>query len=335
MGTEIIFKSYGKIGQYRNIIKHVQLKTDFVGLDENDDPIYKSQRKPTLTFRGTVKTHGTNAGVVFNHGEVQAQARKGLITIGKDNAGFAFFVESHRELFSEIFSSLEYDEAVIFGEWVGKGIQNGVGVSELSKRFIIFDILANDGGEWLWLPEKAILPIHGDNICNVYQFETYSLDIDFDNPQAVQNQLRDITNAVEAQCPIAHHFGADGIGEGVVWKYSDKKYGRMLFKVKGEKHSVTKVKKLAAVDEEKLASVNEFVEYAITDNRLEQIYDTVFIKAGVEPDREHTGDFLRAFIKDIMSEEVDVLSKNGLEPKEVNGTISRKAREWFFAKMDS
>lgn len=331
----MIFKSYGKIGQYRNIIKHVQLKTDFVGLDENDDPIYKSQRRPTLEFRGTIKTHGTNAGVVYNHGEVQAQSRKSLITIEKDNAGFAFFVRAHKQEFLNIFRSLDYEEAVIFGEWVGKGIQKGVGISELTKRFIAFDVMVKDGEGWVWLPESEVMSVMDDasDIYNVYQFETYSLEIDFDNPQAVQNKLRDITNAVEARCPIAHHFGADGIGEGVVWKYSDEKYGRMLFKVKGEKHSVTKVKKLAAVDEEKLASVNEFVEYAVTENRLEQIYDAMFANPGINPDRSHTGDFLRAFIKDIMSEEVDVLSKNGLEPKEVNGTISRKAREWFFSMI--
>lgn len=40
--------------------------------------------------------------------------------------------------------------------------------------------------------------------------------------------------------------------------------------MKGEKHSASKVKTLAAVDPERLVNITEFVEYAVTENRLEQ-----------------------------------------------------------------
>ena len=47
-------------------------------------------------------------------------------------------------------------------------------------------------------------------------------------------------------------------------------------KVKGEKHSSSKVKKLASVDVEKLNSIKDFVDYAVTESRLEQVKNPWF-----------------------------------------------------------
>ena len=100
------------------------------------------------------------------------------------------------------------------------------------------------------------------------------------------------------------------------------------FKVKGDKHSVTKVKKLANVDIEKLTSIKEFVDYSVTENRFNQAIENVFGKE--ELDVKKMGDFIRWFVKDIASEEMDTMVENGLEPKDVNKYISTKVREMFF-----
>jgi hypothetical protein len=42
------------------------------------------------------------------------------------------------------------------------------------------------------------------------------MEIDFNMPQLVQNQLSEITIAVEEECPVAKAFGFSGIGEGIV-----------------------------------------------------------------------------------------------------------------------
>ena len=42
------------------------------------------------------------------------------------------------------------------------------------------------------------------------------------------------------------------------------------------------------------------------------------------------GDFIRWIVNDIISEEIDTMSSNGLEPKDVNKYISNKSREMFF-----
>ena len=47
-----------------------------------------------------------------------------------------------------------------------------------------------------------------------------------------------------------------------------------------------------------------------------------------------TGDVLRWIINDIMAEEMDVMTKNGLTPKDVNKHISTKARQIFFKEIE-
>ena len=56
--------SMPSIEQFRTVIANINRQYNFVGLDENGEAIYdQTLPKPVLTFNGTVKLHGTNAGV--------------------------------------------------------------------------------------------------------------------------------------------------------------------------------------------------------------------------------------------------------------------------------
>jgi hypothetical protein len=100
-------------------------------------------------------------------------------------------------------------------------------------------------------------------------------------------------------------------------------------KIKGEKHSSSKVKTLAAVDVDKLNSITEFIEYAVTDSRFKQALENTF--PNDEPiDVKKMGDLIRWVVNDVIKEESDTLVKNGLEPKDVNKYVSTKVREMFF-----
>ncbi len=100
--------SYPSIEQFRNIISTVNREANFVGLDENGDAIYDTSKpKPVLTFKGTVKLHGTNFGVSFNSLEgMWAQSRENIITPQSDNAGSAFFVETNKDAFQQLFTEV-------------------------------------------------------------------------------------------------------------------------------------------------------------------------------------------------------------------------------------
>lgn len=337
--------SFPSIDQFRNVVSNVNRRYNFVGLDENGEAIYdKSLNKPTLTFKGTVKLHGTNAGICFNNlSGIWAQSRSNIITPVSDNAGFAFFVENTKESFLKIFNKikdrsnidLDNNTISIYGEWAGGNIQKGVGISNIDKSFFIFGVKVTpfpknkeDIPVAYWIDYSG-LSDPDSKIYNIDDYKTYSIDIDFNMPALVQNKLAELTMNVEEECPVAKEFGFSGVGEGIVWTYTDENGESLRFKVKGEKHSSSKVKKLASVDVEKLESIQDFVDYAVTDSRFKQSIENVF------PNNEpisvnKLGEVIRWVIGDVIKEELDTLASNGLEPKDVNKHISTKVREKFF-----
>lgn len=336
---------FPSIEQFRTVVANVNRRYNFVGLDENGDAIYDpSLPKPVLTFKGTVKLHGTNAGVSFNESGYWAQSRENIITPEKDNAGFAFFVESKKEVFNKLFReiqentnvSYEHNTVTIYGEWCGGNIQKGVAITNLPKSFFIFGVKVTphtSSEEELKQKPAYWIPSHylnspEDNIYNIEDFQTWTLDIDFNMPQLVQNKLSELTIAVEEECPVGKAFGFSGIGEGIVWSCE---YQGVVhrFKVKGEKHSSSKVKTLANVDVEKIESIQKFVDYAVTESRFNQALENVF--PNEEPiDTKKLGDVIRWVVNDVIKEEMDTMVENKIEPKEVNKYLSSKVREMFF-----
>lgn len=336
---------FPEIVQFRQIIRQVTDQARYSGKDENGDAIFDASRVlPTLTFTGTVKLHGTNAGVTLTRdGDMYAQSRENVITTENDNAGFAFFVESNKENFKNLFSTLEFrdaDHITICGEWAGGNIQKGVAINGLPKMFVIFGVKMSYKDDeanvnyFLTDDETKHLKNVDERIYNILDFETYTIDIDFNDPKMIQNKLIELTLAVEAECPVGKVLGNVGTGEGIVWK-CDTEHGTIRFKVKGEKHSSSKVKKLAPVDTEKLNSIREFAEYSVTESRLEQAIEKVFTSVNEEIDIRKMGNFLRWITNDIIKEEMDTLKDNGLEPKEITKAVSNIARQWFLDKWNT
>jgi len=339
---------FPSIEQFRTVVSNVNRHFNFVGLDENGEAIYDpTLPKPTITFKGTVKLHGTNAGVSYNQNNgLWAQSRENIITIEKDNAGFAFFVESKKDVFFELMAQVmdkvfpwidpTKNTITIYGEWCGGNIQKGVGICNLPKSFFIFGVKVTPHTETeeelranpaYWV-DSTYLRDNDNGIYNIDDFPTYSMDIDFNMPQLVQNELSELTIAVEEECPVAKAFGFSGIGEGIVWSAEFKGVVHR-FKVKGEKHSSSKVKTLAAVNVEKLEGIQKFVDYAVSESRFNQAIENVF--PNDEPiDVRKMGDVIRWVVNDVIKEEMDTMVENQVEPKEVNKYISAKVREMFF-----
>lgn len=332
---------YPSIEQFRNVCKDMA-HAEFVGLDSDGNPVYdRNKPKPVVTFRGTVKLHGTNAGVGWDANGMFVQSRTQIITPESDNAGFASFVKEHQPAFANLFFQIGADQKVsdnitivIYGEWAGANIQKGVGITNLPKSFFIFDIcLIDNSGEEAKREWIDITPYRDvdNNIYNIEDYTTWELEIDFNNPALKQNDLIDITNSVENECPVAKAFGFSGVGEGVVWK-AFHNGNRYVFKVKGEKHSVSKVKTLANVDVDKVNSIVEFAEYAVTENRVNQAIENVFADEAI--DIRKMGDVIRWVISDIHKEESDTLVKNNLTDKDVNKYLSDRVRKIFTKQLD-
>ena len=329
--------SYPKIGQFRQVVRDICSSAKYVGQDEDDNPIFnESAIMPCVHFVGRVKIHGTNAGISYNHVHgYWAQSRNRVLSIESDNAGFAFFAKTvQREvtkklvnIASELGISLYDNTITVYGEWAGKGIQKGVAISGVEKALYTFGIKItpnNEDEKAYWLTVDFHMPLK--RIISIDVFQKFEIEIDFSNPDVAVDKLIKITEAVEKQCPVAFAMGSIGVGEGVVWTSHDNMH---RFKVKGEKHQSSRIKKLASVNIEQIESVKKFVEYAVTNSRFNQSLENIF-GIGSEIDIKKLGDIIRWVIDDIMEEEIDVMLESNLTTKMVGGEIAKSVKRKFF-----
>ena len=336
---------YPSTEQFRNIVKTINERSAFVGLDENGKAMYDpSIKKPVLKFKGTVKIHGTNAGVSYNnaHG-MWAQSKDNIITPEKDNYGFAFFAHSNEEYFIESLKSfaakhnidLDVNTITVYGEWAGESIQKGMGISNIPKSLFVFGVKVSKPGDEDFLSywiDPSDFPVDEDRrVYNIHDFETYEIEVDFNRPDVAQNQMIEIMTQVENECPVAKKFGHIGIGEGNVWSVEFKGH-TYRFKVKGEKHAgKTKVKTLKVVDSDRVNKIHEVANKVTPAWRLDQMLTAACgLGNGGNIDRSKLGDYLRLVINDVIKEESDIIAEAGLEPKDVNKYVSQIAREYFF-----
>lgn len=333
--------SFPHIEQFRNVVKEVKDKTFFAGKDENGNVIYdNSKTLPILTFKGTVKLHGTNHSfVIGRNGEFWTQSRERITTPEKDNNGSSIWTINRKDFFEnkakEIFEkNPNIDGICIFGEFAGKGVQAKVAISEIDKFFCIFGIKAIEGENTFWMEEElfAIFKNEEKRIFNINDFETFSIDIDFSFPEISINKMVEFVEKVENECPVGKAFGVSGIGEGIVWKAIENP--AFIFKTKGEKHQNSKVKKIIAVDTEEINNIKEFVENSCSENRLEQGI-TKLEEKGFEVEMKNIGVFIKWVVGDIMREERDTIENNKLDDKKIPKVITEKAKKWFISKMNS
>ena len=345
---------FPSIEQFRNVVRHVKTYAQYAGRDENGDAIIdQSKPIPTLKFRGTVKLHGTNAGIVYDvaSDSFTYQSRERELSLTQDNAGFMLAqMKNEHEWRRYAIRHVENDimdhhphgpdiaKVAIFGEWCGSGIQKGVALSQLSKMFVVFAVkLVYEDKTTRWLPiEDCHILDRELGIFSIAWFPTYEIDIDFNHPELAQNKMIDITKEVEKECPVGKYFGVSDIGEGVVWTCITEgwNYSDTWFKVKGEAHSVSKVRTLAAVDVEAIANLKAFVDSVATEARLEQGLDNL-VREQLKPlEMTSMGDFLRWVYNDIIKEEQDTIVANGIDPKKLGSAIANVARPWFVKKIN-
>lgn len=291
---------------------------------------------PTLDFTGTVKIHGTNAGMRIENSQsskVLPQGKDREISFQQDNAGFAAYCMTlPPQIVQELYKAFNPSGTgvlTIFGEWAGEGVQNGVGVSSLPKHFIIFSAHVDDR----YVVVNPNYSNHDYRIYNIYEIPTYSIKINFAEPGDIEAQLSKITLDVEAKCPWASYRGVDGIGEGVVWHLTDDPCDTTyIFKVKGPKHSVRKSNKdkLATIDVEKVSSIRECVDIILTENRMQQMIDVHQIE--IIP--QNFINFLKAVSFDCIKEESAVLYENNLLWKDIQPTVVQRCKEWYFKHFE-
>lgn len=223
-----------------------------------------------VTYRAKVKLHGTNAAVrIDRDGTVTAQSRTRDITPDDDNYGFAAWVESKADSFRWLDRRSSHDPdadaTIIFGEWVGPGVNSGCAVHQIAGK--VFATFHAQGAD-VFVEDMLTVCHHIDFIGPSY---TVNL-LDDASVAAFAAQVNEAVAVVEAEDPwVRANFGISGLGEGLVfYALGDVPDSVKMFKAKGEKHRVNKTKTAAGVDEETLTSRAAFCDKYVTDARVAQ-----------------------------------------------------------------
>lgn len=326
---------FSKIGAIYNVAKYVKYV--------NTDEAVPTEHKVTtpVSYRGTVKLHGTNSGVlVRGTGECVPQSRNRVLSVDNDNMGFAKFAAANESFIRGVaakvraYNDLPVDQdVVLYGEWIGPGVQSKVAITQLpEKQWVLFAaraVVSDEERPYLGI-DVSDLTGGSDAIHSIFDGPVYDLTIDFSDEksreQAVE-KVSELTQRVDAHCPWADRFGISGAGEGIVWMPQGMHWGKsdLMFKSKGEKHKVTKEKSSkVSMDPETVKSIEEFVEFAVTDNRLQQGVDHVR-EMGKPIDMSSTKHFLGWLGNDVRVECQDNLEASGLEWKQVARKVNDKA----------
>lgn len=318
---------------------------------------YPEHFSGTILFRGTVKLHGTNAGVrVGPDGDVQPQSRNRELFLGDDNFGFAEFAYSSERvaMFRDMAAAVlaaegtSAEPVTFYGEWCGPGVQGGVAIADLETRqFVLFairigDVVEDEPGRYS--PMFPILSHLGHGVHCVESPGAFSahLEVDLLSPAdcgSAADYLTELTEAVDKLCPWAKMFGHEGTGEGIVWKprQCDRHWGNtdLFFKTKGEKHKNKGAKKVR-IDQspETLATIDKFVGFAATPARLAQGVE-VMREMGIDISMKSTGDYLKWVANDVSTECAADLLASGLTWKSVAKGINHQALMFWKSEVSS
>lgn len=297
-----------------------------------------------VAYRSKVKLHGTNAGVqVHDDGTIIPQSRTTELTLENDNASFARWVMYNKEAWSVAKGH------IIYGEWIGPGIQKGVAVSEIPKKcFAVFAArIIGENAEHRpdalfvepdvltklvkGIPDTYVLPWHKDSTGADVGVEINWLAGNDDLEHEVKFINAHVMGVEENDPWVQATFGVKGTGEGLVFYPTSQEhlgltsFNNLVFKAKGEKHKNIKSSAPAQVNPEAAANVDQFVDMVLTEARLEQ-------GAAGNYDMKLVGKFLAWISTDVQKETQDELEASGLTWKDVSKAIATKARLWFIEK---
>jgi len=277
--------------------------------------LHRGQEVLEHTVVVTEKLHGTNTRFVYleKHGLVVGSRNNTVYKDGmkSDNDGYNFsgWLLDRPEV---VEAAKKYAGHVVYGELHGPGIQKGVTYSK-EKDFRVFEVRDPEGNFMDWADTVRISEDLGLRTVPVLLEGRVTVD-DLDQLMDKNSQTA-IDNGLEAE---------DNIAEGVVIKplkaTRDHRGNWLRVKYKSEKWAENaKAPKTRRADPELAALQARAKEFAVsvtTVGRVATVVDHITRDGNVDLNLSRTGDFLRAFVKDVMKEHKEVY--DGLEKKEVN-----------------
>lgn len=330
----------------RTLYPKIKKLRDFIIEFRKHETRHQLPPAKSIHLTGTVKLHGTHADIVFksDSDEIRLQSRNQLtLNIDKDNCGFAAYVAGLQattllnlrdgilDRYRKLNPGIEVEgEVVVAGEWCGIGVQRKVAIANVARFFAIISININNS----WLPDWDYSDICDENvrIFNIGKAGFFQHELSFDNIEASEKTIQELTDAVEAECPFGKLLGEKGKGEGIVWKATNL-CGKPIywFKSKGESLAVSHSNKLPAnaVAPENRDRMENFAKAIVTEARLEQGWENLECK-----DKAGIRDFLRWVADDCFVEERREMDEMNISKWKLSPAITAIAKPWFWARKE-
>lgn len=245
----------------------------------------------------TEKIHGANSRIGWIDGRLRIGARN--IELDEKNTGYEFYnwVLSLEPGLSELLERLFGDEdAVIYGEWCGPGIQKGISYGS-EKRFFVFDVFVGD--DFVGFDEVRL-------IASVFGLST--VPVLYDGPFDVEVAMG-LRSGASIVATAAGVTGDLAIREGVVIKPAEplrnERGNLIVAKLKDERFEERKSLRkspLNPVNPEAIAFADEWV----TPMRLHHVLQQIEESGESTDSMRCIGSVLRTMNQDIIREgEID------------------------------
>jgi hypothetical protein len=216
-----------------------------------------------FVYRAKVKLHGTNAGIAITADSMRAQGHHQFLPEHESerNVSQLLYHPGNQDYFRAVFTNWankhkDLVQAVIYGEWAGRGVQKFVAISHAEPFFAVFSILlvlADDSLVMLTEPDQITLEL--DSVpyrpCNLHVIPWHHLDEHlFVQPCDTESVARALlllepkVAAIDTCDPWAQAvLSLEGPGEGLVLypqaldpTQTWVAFTRYAFKVKGRTH---------------------------------------------------------------------------------------------------
>lgn len=343
---------FQKIGHFSDMFKAVKKEKTFVEyIPETKEVITKplDPENSLVIVHLSTKLHGTNAGICLDRDRgLIIQSREREITPESDNAGFAAYmsIPNVREYFESKLKEFVaqphvrdgYQSVVLYGEWCGQGVQKGVACSMVPKFFAPFacTLVLKSGSTinlefWKRFRNEEV---------RSFPVNEFTMALDISNPQPFVDEINKLVEEIENEDPfMLQNFQVSGIGEGLVGYIEGVPNGLRndyRFKAKGEKHKVRGDKTPVSIDPVHLESIDQLIEYTVTDARIEQGIQKLQ-EMGNPIDRKSTGAFMSWLVGDIFEEEgerIQEMVTKGIDAGLIKQRLGKVAVSKFHAKLD-
>ena len=315
---------------------------------------------PVVKYRCKSKQDGSNGAIrlIFKNRQVIAQSRAVVLVDGKDNDGFARWVESNKNKFVAWMDHFEsklklqheqIEEYLLYGEWCGPGIQSRCAISSIDRKvFALFALqpIGSTNDDTL-VVDPEVLESYFKDVCPDFYVIPWINDKEYlvdwskssEELQPITEELNSLVAEVEACDPwVKAQFGIEGLGEGfVMFPVSVEHAGKANFtnlanKCKGDKHKTVAQKRSVQVEPETAATASAFAQLTLTLARLEQGVRAVS-DGEVKFEQKSVGAFLKWVATDVQKECQAELAASNLLWKDVQKSVGDFARNWYLAEM--